>query len=201
MLSTEPGAGQSGGLHAAEEALSKKESLTVLRGRLITELREVSAPIVVLIDELDRIEDEEIRTIAQLVRSVLDFPAISYVLAFDPERVMQALGSGVTEEDRLDRGRSYLEKIVQLQIPIPVIFSNEIIQLLTAELGALQEDLKLPEHFAKIERFEELLNLLAENAIHTPRDIRRLVGTFHVLAGMLYGEVDWIDLLAYSALC
>jgi predicted KAP-like P-loop ATPase len=111
-----PGLGAilSGGFGAAEKVLSKKQSLSALRARLIVELREVSAPVVVLIDELDRVEDDEIRTVAQLVRSVLDFPAISYVLAYDPERVMQALGSGATESVRLERGRAYLEKIVQL---------------------------------------------------------------------------------------
>jgi predicted KAP-like P-loop ATPase len=113
-----------GVFRAVEKALSKKESLSALRGRLITQLREVSTPIVVLIDELDRIEDEEIRSVAQLVRSVLDFPAISYVLAYDPERVMQALGSGASESERRDLGRSYLEKIVQIQIPIPVTFAD-----------------------------------------------------------------------------
>jgi hypothetical protein len=65
---------------------------------------------------------------------------------------------------------------------------------------ALQEELKLPQRFEKNERFGHLLLLLAADAIQTPRDIRRLVGTFHVLAEMLYGEVDWVDLLAYSAL-
>jgi len=197
-----PGLGAilSGSFHAAETALSMKESLSALRVRLIAALEEVSAPIVVLIDELDRIEDEEIRTVAQLVRSVLDFPAISYVLAYDPERVMQALGAGVSERERLDRGRSYLEKIVQLQIPIPITFSSEIIRLLSAELDTLRTELRLPENFQQIERFKELLELLATEAIHTPRDVSRLVGVFHVLANMLYGEVDSIDLLAYSAL-
>jgi predicted KAP-like P-loop ATPase len=104
-----------GSFEAAQAALSKKSSLSALRARLIVELQKVTSPIVVLIDELDRVEDGEIRTIAQLVRSVFDFPSISYVLAYDAERVVQALGSGADKNDRLDRGRSYLEKIVQLQ--------------------------------------------------------------------------------------
>ena len=197
-----PGLGAifSGSFRAAEKALSHKESLSALRAKLIAELTDVSAPIVVLIDELDRIEDVEIRIVAQLVRSVLDFPAISYVLAYDAERVMQALGAGVSEHDRLDRGRSYLEKIVQLQIPIPATFPDEIARLLTVELSALGVDLGLPEQFEKIDRFRELLELLGSEVIRTPRDVRRLVGTYHVLGNMLLGEVDWIDLLAYSAL-
>ena len=47
-----------------------------------------------LIDELDRIEDEGMKIVAQLVRSVADFPGIFYVLAYDAERVMRALGEG-----------------------------------------------------------------------------------------------------------
>ena len=190
----------SGGLKTAETALSKKKSLSAIRVQLIEELREVATPIIVLVDELDRIEDEEIRTVAQLVRSVLDFPAISYVLAYDSERVIQALGSGAGKKERLDRGRSYLEKIVQLQIPIPITFADEIKRLLIAEIKAIEGQLRLPEAFENVERFNELLELLAADVIQTLRDVRRLVGTFHVLAGMLYGEVDWIDLLAYSAL-
>jgi len=197
LLSPGLGAIISGGFHAAEKALSKRESLSALRARLIAELQEIPAPMVVLIDELDRVEDEEIRSVAQLVRSVLDFPAISYVLAYDPERVIQALGSG-TEGERRDRGRAYLEKIVQLQIPIPITFADEITRLLIAELKALQKELKLPEQIDKDKRFIGLLELLAADAIQTPRDIRRLVGTFHVLAGMLYGEVDWVE---FASVC
>jgi predicted KAP-like P-loop ATPase len=197
-----PGIGAilSGGFHAAEKALSNKASLSALRAKLVKELEEISTPIVVLIDEIDRVEDDEIRTVAQLVRSVADFPGISYVLAFDHDRIVQALGSDVPTERRDERGRGYLEKIVQLQIPLPVTFHDEIVRLLTADLRALASELQLPENFEDNERYQNLMQVFIGDVIHTPRDIRRLVGTFHVLAGMLRGEVDWIDLLAYSAL-
>jgi predicted KAP-like P-loop ATPase len=89
------------------------------------ELGAIDVPIVVLVDEVDRVEDDEIRSIAQLVRSVADFPGISYVLAYDPKRVIQALGGAEKDDtlrDERGRGRAYLEKIVQLQIPLPVTF-------------------------------------------------------------------------------
>ncbi|WP_439410039.1 P-loop NTPase fold protein [Bradyrhizobium sp. DASA03076] len=73
-----------------KEAVKSDESLTGLKSRLMKELAAVDVPIVVLIDELDRVEDDEIRTVAQLVRSVADFPGISYVLAYDSKRVIQA---------------------------------------------------------------------------------------------------------------
>ncbi|KJC50174.1 hypothetical protein UB31_12480 [Bradyrhizobium sp. LTSP849] len=189
-----------GGSGIIKEAVKSNESLTGLKSRLMKELAAIDVPIVVLIDELDRVEDEEIRTVAQLVRSIADFPGISYVLAYDSKRVIQALGRGANGAEAEDRGRAYLEKIVQLQIPLPVIFSNELARLLAGELFALQAQLRLPENFRSIERYQKLEKLLTEDVIDTIRDISRLTGTFHAVAGMLRDEVDWIDLLGYCAL-
>jgi predicted KAP-like P-loop ATPase len=78
-------------LKMAKDHLDGGKSLHDQRRDLIDSLSEISAPIVVLIDELDRVEDEEIRIVAQLVRAVADFPGISYMLAYDVERVIRAL--------------------------------------------------------------------------------------------------------------
>jgi predicted KAP-like P-loop ATPase len=178
---------------AVKSALSKRKSLAALRSKLVNGLEKISSPVIVLIDEIDRVEDNEIRTVAQLVRSVADFPRISYVLAYDPERVVQALGGG-------DRGRGYLEKIVQFQIPLPIAFEDEIGQLISADLVNLQAELDLPDNFRSVERYQKLMQILTSCVVRTPRDVGRLIGTFHAVAGMLKEEVDWIDLLAYSAL-
>jgi len=176
------------------------ESLATLRKRVRDELTNAGVPLVVLIDELDRIEDAEIRAIAQLVRSVADFPTVSYVLAYDHSRVVQALGSDAPDAQRIKRGQAYLEKIVQYPIPIPLTFPEEILSLIEAEVAALQPDLAIPCRFQDDPRYKELTGLLPISGVETPRDVMRLVGTFHVLAGMLLPEVDWVDLLAFSAL-
>lgn len=182
-------------------AIAKKDkSLSGLKRELERLLAKVDRPIVVLIDELDRVEDSEIRSVAQLVRSVADFPSISYVLAYDPRRVIQALGEGASNDEREKRGSAYLEKIVQLQVPLPVTFGEELIKLLNSELAKLPESQGMPQHFERIERYQELTTVFLHGAIRTPRDISRLVGTFHALAGMVGNEVDRIDLLGYSAL-
>ncbi|WP_316234156.1 KAP family NTPase [Bradyrhizobium sp. SZCCHNR1098] len=189
-----------GGASAYKEHAKNRESLSALKSRLMKELVALDVPIVALIDELDRVEDEEIRTIAQLVRSVADFPGISYVLAYDQKRVVQALGVGQSGANAEERGRAYLEKIVQLQIPLPTIFANEISELLTGEIRALKDELELPDQFEDLDRYRELLKLLSEQVLDTPRDVSRLIGTFHAIAGMLRDEVDWIDLLGFTAL-
>jgi predicted KAP-like P-loop ATPase len=83
-------------------------------------LTDVAMPIVVLIDELDRVEDAEVRAVAQLVRAVADFPGISYLLAYDRDRVVEALGGGATAEKEA-RGNAYLEKIELVPISRTVL--------------------------------------------------------------------------------
>ena len=167
------------GLNFVKTARSRDVSLSSLRKDLFDQLALISVPIVVLIDELDRIEDQEIRTVAQLVRSVADFPGISYVLAYDYDRVVQALGEGVLDSARAERGRAYLEKIVQLQIPLPVIVGEEIVRLLSAELTPLQQELHLPESFQNIERYKGLVTNASSEpfASYAECSIRRSIGS------------------------
>src|SRR5262249_12542348 len=114
-------------------------------------------------------------------------------------RVIQALGGGddmVAEE----RGRSYLEKIVQLQIPLPITLPNEIERLLISELIAIEAHMSLPENWQDIDRFRNLVEVLVPAVVPTPRDVKRLVGTYHAVGGMGRGEVDWVGLLGFCGL-
>jgi hypothetical protein len=136
---------------------------------------------------------------AQLVRSIADFPALSYVMAYDAERVIQALGGG-TDSAADERGRAYLEKIVQLQIPLPITLPNEIERLVIGELSAVEQHMGLPENWQDIDRFRALIEILVPAVIATPRDVKRLVGTYHAVGGMVRGEVDWVGLLGFCGL-
>lgn len=184
----------------AQKTLARDRSLHGQRADLLEALNDVDVPIVVFIDELDRVEDDEIKAVAQLVRSVVDFPNISYVLAYDAERVIQALGSGTKDEKIEERGRSYLEKIVQFQIPLPIILDQEITQLVNAALRPLQSEFQIPENWQNIERYQEFLDLLVPDVIGTPRDVKRLIGTYYVVRSAVGVEADWIDLIGLSAL-
>ena len=193
-----PGLGSfvQGGFKAATKALSGEASISSMRRKLITLLDKVDVPIVVLVDELDRIEDAEILTVAQLVRAVVDFPRVSFALAYDVDRVMEALGRSSTE-----RGRSYLEKIVQLQVPIPILLPAERAGMLRTELEKM--DLKDahggPLHIGGAP-YNDIVSILVEGFLDTPRDLKRLTGTFRALYGMVGHEVSWIENLGYSAL-
>lgn len=183
-----------------EQALSGTKDLFRLRKDLEAELEKAGLPIVVMIDELDRVEDQEVRAVAQLVRAVADFRSISYILAFDAERVTDALGGAGDKTERAERGKAYLEKIVQLQIPVPIMLEEEILKLIESSLLPILVELGAPKDALSNERYREVASALTSGVISTPRDVKRLIGTFHAIVGMVFGEVDWIDVFVYCAL-
>lgn len=182
--------------------LSRKDSLHLLRHKISKELLYINFPIVVLIDELDRVEDREVKKVAQLIKAVADFPNISYLVAYDNERVIEALGaeSHLDQKERRLRGQRYLEKIIQYQISLPVLFSNELETIMLDGLKKLPYAVSLTDNPERKERFNKLQSILISSFVSTPRDVKRLLATYSVLLGMVHDEVNSADLLAYSAI-
>lgn len=162
------------------------------RKALEAKLAKNKIAVVVLIDELDRVEDAEVRAVAQLVKAVGDIKGLSYLVAYDPERVVDALGRG-DGAARAASGASYLEKIIQHPIPLRPLFGEDVEALLKAALVEYGHD--LPSTPSKN---EELIWAHIKAEISTPREVKRLVSSFSVLEAAVRGEVSAIDVLAYS---
>ncbi len=181
--------------------LGKTLDIHQQREELKAALEKAKVAIIVMIDEIDRLDDAEIRAVAQFVRAVADFDRISYLLAYDQKRVAEALGGGTSDEHRA-RGTAYLEKIVQYQIPLPLSFGAELQHLAKRDLSTI-----LPPGWDADKRWEELESILIPGILNTPRDIKRFTGMAQILFAMagedgivLTDEVDRFDLLGWSAL-
>jgi predicted KAP-like P-loop ATPase len=187
---------------AIRQRIKAPDTLQHLKAAVAKILLEVSVPIVVLIDELDRLRDDEVRTIAQLVRAVADFPHVSYVLAYDQRRVEEALGSDLPGEsaERRERGRAYLEKLVHIPIPLPTAVAVEIKELLLSEISAVFSENGLSTAKIVSARGQRLISILSEEILTTPREVLRATSVFRVLAGMVGEEVEALDLIALSVL-
>lgn len=148
--------------------------------------------IVILIDELDRIEDSEVRAVAQLIKAVGEIRGISYLVAYDPTRVADALGRG-DKNDRRISGYQYLEKIIQLPIPVRPLFAEDVEVLLQSALHDF--GIALPP--APDDNQKSIFAYL-KSSINTAREVKRLVGAFSVFEETSRGEVSPYDVLAYS---
>jgi hypothetical protein len=167
------------------------KSIQEERERLESKLKKLDSAVVVLIDELDRVEDDEVRAVAQLVKAVGDIRGISYLVAYDPKRVAEALGRGA-EDERVRSGNAYLEKIIQHPIPMRPLFTEDVDKLIDAALAAHKAN--LPETDAESD--QSLIDLL-KGQLATPREIKRLIGSFAVIEEAVRGEVNPVHVLAY----
>ena len=150
-------------------------------------------PIVVVLDDLDRLTPQEIRDIFKLVRLTANFPNIIYVLAFDRERVEKALC-----ESNIP-GRDYLEKILQYSADLPAAPAHLLTKQITdAIYNALSDfdDLGEFDKNAWPDVFWDIIRPLIKNM----RDVRRYAMAISAAARELGSQIAPIDLLALEAI-
>src|SRR5712691_9092936 len=105
---------------------------------LLGELDKLDA-LVVFIDDLDRCLPTSIIETFEAIRLFLAVPKTAFVIAADERIIRYAIGSRYPADaaGRVDLGRDYLEKIVQVPIRIPPLTGSEVetyLNLLFAEL-------------------------------------------------------------------
>lgn len=166
-------------------------SLQKQHAELSKSLAESRQRIVVMVDDIDRLEDDEIKQVMRLVRLVGDFDNVVYLLAFDAGHVAAVLG----ESGGIEEGRRYLEKIVQLSYEVPAIAPGELVDLLR---DGISRTLAAASRTADPERLERLLALL-DPLVHTVRGVRRYLNVLPFAFRVVGDEVDAVDLLGLEA--
>ena len=197
-----PGAGSAMGLALKEAAgVDRQPSLREMRAAAEKALSRLNAPIVAIIDDLDRLTDDEILEMCKLVRAVADFQNMSYVIAYDREHIAQALGKARNIAAARNYGADYLEKIVQIQIPLPATEPPELARLFDDGIRALVSRGVLPNGSDKHPLYEKTRDLiLGVSDRCTPRDIARTTMMLVPILQLVGGEIFWVDLFGFAYL-
>lgn len=176
-----------------ENADKKLNDVTYRKSEVEKALKDLDSRILVIIDDIDRLPNEQIRLIFQLVSSVAGLPNITYLLSFDNEIVARALG----DVQHCD-GKEYLEKIIQVPFDIPPLNIAKVHKVLFEKLDDLIEIHNgLPfnkSHWSKV------FNSCVSPFIETLRDINRFYNTLSFTYKAVKEEVDFIDMAGISAL-
>lgn len=163
------------------------------KNEIIEKMKKENLKIIVSIDDIDRLSEEEIIVVFQLVKALADFPNTIYLLVFDYDVVVRAL-SNIQHGD----GKEYLEKIVQVpfEIPAPDMTSihNTFFTKLDTILGNIPKD-----------KWDEttwsLLFLFGiKGYIMSIRDVIRYINVLSLKYQLLKDETDLIDLLGLTCL-
>lgn len=170
--------------------------LEELKRRLEEILSKVEKRIVVLMDDIDRLDKEEIQAVFKLVKLSADFSNTAYILAFDEQMVSAALAE---KYGGFEAGRSFLEKIVQVPLRLPPADSEALRKIIYEGVGAALElaGIVLSEPQAK--DFVRLFGRAFEGEMITPRLAKRYVNGLTFVLPLLKGEVNPVDLLIVEA--
>ena len=131
------------------------------------EICKLRRKIVIFIDDVDRLDGEELIELFSLIRnSSLSFPHMSYILAYDKEHVASQLQSKFNEHTY-----RYMEKILQEEYPLAKITPEQLEEALRLELkrigyGDLWRDIKnsglqLSYHLPTLRVIKRICNTLS----------------------------------------
>jgi predicted KAP-like P-loop ATPase len=179
---------------------AKAESVTVgdIKDALAAAMEQLERPILVVIDDIDRLNEAEIREIFQLVKINADFPQLIYLLLFD-RSVVEAALNGISG----NRGKEYLEKIVQVAFHIPEAPRDKVREILFKGIDESLEGTGALDRWEK-ERWSRVFLDGMQLYFKNLRHVYRFLGSFdfHIRHFQLDDgfEVNPVDLLGLETL-
>jgi hypothetical protein len=168
--------------------------LDELKARIEALLAESGKRVVVLIDDIDRLDRDETHSIFKLVKLSASFKHTCYVLAFDDDVVSAALGQRYGAGSA-EAGRSFLEKIIQVPLHLP---PPDKISLRELTFEGVNAALKQADISIKQERVDAFVRHFVdglEPKLETPRLAKLYTNALTFSLPLLKGEVDTADLM------
>lgn len=182
---------------AAGESMSEVD-IETLKERIGELLKECNSKVVIFIDDIDRLEKVEIHSIFRLVKLTADFLNTTYVLSFDEDMVSAAIGERFGAGNQKS-GQSFLEKIIQVPLRIPMARPEALRQYCFQMLDNLLQtnNILLTEEEKMRFASEFSGNILTK--LDTPRLAVRYVNSLSFSIPLLAGEVNLADLMLIEA--
>ena len=166
------------------------KSLEEHRNAINRILEESELKIVIFLDDIDRLNNDEINQIFRLVKLTADFKNTVYVLAFDEDLVAESLSKQYSRN-----GYEFLEKIIQIPLRLPIAqksaLKNYTINHLNTVLDEYNLNIDQEESYRFVTFFDDHFLPIVTN----PRVAARFANSISFSIPLLKGEVNMIDLL------
>ncbi|WP_162243035.1 KAP family P-loop NTPase fold protein [Microbacterium sp. Root322] len=164
-------------------------------GALSQSLEAMEQRVLIVCDDIDRLDAPELLQFLKVVRLLGRFPNIHYLVAYDADTVEDLLAA----EGISGRTSSFMEKIVQHPFELPQIDVARRWHHLSETLNRALGDHEISLGEEGISRYRLLVDRLAA-ALKTPRQIARYEQHLRAVAKLIPGEVDMLDFAALAYL-
>lgn len=151
-------------------------------------LNNIDRKVVVTIDDLDRLHSNEIVEVLKLIRNTADFSNVIYLVGYDKAYIQEAIKT-LSEVG----GSNYLDKIFQLEIPLPKREEDDLLttlqmylkEMLSENHYQLFENVMIPNDFRS--RYEKAY----KGILRQGRDVIRFINGFKIVYKLIGEEVDF----------
>lgn len=167
-----------------------KETHDIIRD----ELQKIDRPVIITIDDVDRLQSKELMMVLKIIRDTADFPNVFYIVAADNIHLKKMLNI-----QHIDDAETYLEKFFNLDFLLPAnenIAFNELIKNLRAKFEVLQ-----------IQNTENCLQKIInvphiKDVFLNMRDVYRFLNTYFLAIDSMNDvkEIDIFDLFLLTVI-
>lgn len=190
-----PGSGDAlaAGIGLAKDALEdSQDTLAELKKRVSHAIVKSKKHLIIMIDDVDRLDKEELHTVFRLIRQVADFDNCIYLVAMDVDMVAKAIGDYYGNGSHQD-GRKFIDKIVQVPVTIPKVSQSCMYRIILEHLTFILRDIE------SAELLDRITGVVAP-FISTYRDLKRFCNQLSLVLPHMMGEVNLLDLCALEAI-
>lgn len=150
--------------------------------------------VIILVDNLDRLDLSELLLIFKLVRLCSDFHGFTFVLAIDKQQILRLLESS-------DLSTEFIEKIIQVDIKLPSTEQFRIDNFVFKGLEHITSIKKIILDDFFWSRFSQAYQTtVSTKLITTLRDAKRFLNTADFSLPIVRDEVDYADFLLLQTL-
>jgi hypothetical protein len=169
------------------------------RSRIEELLTKARTRIVVFLDDIDRLDRTEVQAVFKLLKLTANFINISFILAFDRDIVAHAIGTQFGAGNA-QAGYEYLEKIIQVNLSLPVADPEALTKLCLDLLNTAIADARITLTAEQEKEFQLVfLQDIAPN-LKTPRVAKLYANAVSFALPLFADELNPVDLLLLEAL-
>jgi hypothetical protein len=162
-------------------------------------LKDSNKKVVIFVDDIDRLDKQEIYALFRMVKLTAEFSNTTYILSFDEQMVAAAIAERFGSGDG-KAGFSFLEKIIQVPLTLPKAQPEALkkfcFNLLEQAIDFEKLDISPDEMRRFVLQFTG--NILPR--LNTPRLAVRYSNILSFSVPLLFGEANMVDLMLIEAM-
>lgn len=198
LLSLVGGPDLSKPVQAVSGLISPDESATKVQSQLEDALRKLGRPVLMVLDDLDRLAPDELLLTLKLIRLIGRLPNVHYIVAYDEDTLLDCLSRTGLVGDDVRRGVDYLEKIIQVRLDVPPVRQHQLDRWIEGALLDLQNLHGLNFEGEAQRRLQHAFYGHIRERLTTPRAVKRYLGQVDAFLGAVHDEIDAVDFLVLT---